>query len=404
LEELYYYTYDEESRYISHLKNELRKDGYIRDDKVIKTFALKKNFQDSKFYKETKIWYNNQIDNPNRKKKTLEDIKKDFFPPYEIKELEYKEQEMAFEKQQDLPRLNLQKKGSQKIFKKFKEIEKHIVQKAINIKAKQENSLFQFENLKEELEIESMEDLQNDKLADFNIEINVSKNKSYDDIDNSDKLDMVMKFLDSIFEELKNKIIPKIGSEFIAGDFNKFFSEPKIKTIEVDTDSERIAKELESEKWYVLDSFYGTSEEKELIKFIKETIGNLEQKYEEIYLLRNEEVYKIYDFEQGRGFHPDFILFLKTKDKKELKNGFKAELYYQIFIEPKGNDYIGDDGTFKTGKEGWKEQFLEEITKKYGFEKVIRAENPNYRLIGLPFFNKIHNSNFKKEYEQLINK
>jgi len=35
---------------------------------------------------------------------------------------------------------------------------------------------------------------------------------------------------------------------------------------------------------------------------------------------------------------------------------------------------------------------------------VIRAENPNYRLIGLPFFNKIHNSNFKKEYDQLLNK
>jgi type III restriction enzyme len=95
---------------------------------------------------------------------------------------------------------------------------------------------------------------------------------------------------------------------------------------------------------------------------------------------------------------------LKTKDIKELNNGFKAELYYQIFIEPKGNDYIGDDGTFKTGKEGWKEQFLEEITEKYGFDKVIRAENLNYRLIGLPFFNKIHISNFKKEYDQLLNK
>ena len=75
---MYYYTYDEESRYISHLKEELRKDGYIRDDKIIKTFALKKDFQDSKFYQKTKIWYNKQIDNPNRKKKTLEDIKKTF--------------------------------------------------------------------------------------------------------------------------------------------------------------------------------------------------------------------------------------------------------------------------------------------------------------------------------------
>jgi len=402
LEELFYYTYDEESRYISHLKEELRKDGYIRDDKIIKTFALKKDFQNSTFYKETKIWYNKQIDNPNRKKKTLDDIKKDFFVPYKIKGLEFNEQEIDFDNQEDLQRLNLSEKGLQTISLKFKTIEKHIFQKAINIKAKQENSLFQFEKLKEELEIESIEELQTDKLADFDVKIIVSKNTKYDDIESSDKLGLVMKFLDNIFAELKDKIAPKIGSKFIAGDFKKFFAEPKTKTIEADTDSERIAKELETENWYVLDSFHGTSEEKELIGFIKETISNLEQKYKEVYLLRNEEVYKIYDFEQGRGFQPDFILFLKTKDKKEVKNGFKAELYYQIFIEPKGNEYIGEDGTFKTGKEGWKEQFLEEISEKYGFEKVIKAENPNYRLVGLPFFNKDHNTNFKTEYELIV--
>jgi type III restriction enzyme len=401
LEELYYYTYDEESRYISHLKEELRKDGYIRDDKVIKTFALKKDFQDSKFYKETKVWYNKQIDNPNRKKKTLEDIKKDFFVPYKIKGLEFTEQEIDFEKQEDLQRLNLQEKGLQTISIKFENIEKYIVQKAINIKAKQENSLFQFEKLKEELEIESIEELQSEKLADFDVKIIVSKNTNYDDIENSDKLGVVIKFLDNIFAELKDKIAPKIGSEFISGDFKKFFAEPKTKTIEADTDSERIAKELETENWYVLDSFHGTSEEKELIGFIKETIGNLETKYKEIYLLRNEEVYKIFDFEQGRGFQPDFILFLKTKDKKKIGVA-ETELYYQIFIEPKGNEYIGDDGTFKTGKEGWKEQFLEEISEKYGFKKVIKAENPNYRLIGLPFFNKDHNTNFKTEYELIV--
>jgi type III restriction enzyme len=401
LEELYYYTYDEESRYISHLKEELRKDGYIRDDKVIKTFALKKDFQDSKFYQETKIWYNKQIDNPNRKKKTLEDIKKDFFVPYKIKGLEITEQEIDFEKQEDLQRLNLQEKGLQTISIKFKNIEKYIVQKAINIKAKQENSLFQFEKLKEELEIESIEELQSEKLADFDVKIIVSKNTKYENIENSDKLGVVIKFLDNIFAELKDKIAPKIGSEFISGDFKKFFTEPKTKTIEIDTDSERIAKDLENESWYVLDSFHGTSEEKELIGFIKETIGNLETKYKEIYLLRNEEVYKIFDFEQGRGFQPDFILFLKTKDKKKIGVA-ETELYYQIFIEPKGNEYIGDDGTFKTGKEGWKEQFLEEISEKYGFKKVIKAENPNYRLIGLPFFNKDHNTNFKTEYELMV--
>ncbi len=45
---------------------------------------------------------------------------------------------------------------------------------------------------------------------------------------------------------------------------------------------------------------YGTSEKKKLIKFIKKTIRNLENKYKEIYLLRNEEVYKIYDFNEKK--------------------------------------------------------------------------------------------------------
>ena len=401
LEELYYYTYDEESRYISHLKEELKKDGYISGNRTVKTFALKENFKEKEFYKSGKIWVNKQIDNPKRRKKTLEDIEKDFFVPYKIKGLEFTEQEIDFNKQEDLQRLNLPEKGLQTISIKFKDIEKHIVQKAINIKAQQENSLFQFERLKEELEIESMDELQTDKLANFDVQIIVSKNTNYDDIDNSDKLGLVVKFLDNVFVELKNKIAPKIGSEFIVKDFKKLFAEPKTKTIEEDAGSERIAKELETENWYVLDSFHGTDQEEDLIEFIKSTIGNLEKKYEDIYLLRNEEVYKIYDFEQGRGFQPDFILFLKTKDKYNFSvnaSEIKTQLYYQIFIEPKQKKYM-------TSKdEIWKERFLEEITEKYGFEKIIKAENPHYRLIGLPFFNNNQNGKFQKNYDKIFGK
>ena len=109
--------------------------------------------------------------------------------------------------------------------------------------------------------------------------------------------------------------------------------------------------------------------------------------------MRNEEVYKIFDFEQGRGFQPDFILFLKTKNKNKVGIA-ETELYYQIFIEPKGNNLLENDK--------WKEDFLSQISEKYGFGKVIKAENPNYRLIGLPFFNKNHNSSFKQEYELIV--
>ncbi len=143
-----------------------------------------------------------------------------------------------------------------------------------------------------------------------------------------------------------------------------------------------------------MDGFVGTSEEQGLVDFIEKTIKNLEAKYDEIYLLRNEEVYTIYDFKKGRGFCPDFILFLKNKKEDSL--------YYQIFIEPKGNQYIGNDGDFKSGKDGWKEIFLEQISQKYDLGKILKSENRNYRLIGLPFFNLNHNTNFKKSFEQSV--
>jgi len=80
----------------------------------------------------------------------------------------------------------------------------------------------------------------------------------------------------------------------------------------------------------------------------------------------------------------------------------KEGLYYQVFIEPKGNQFKDGDGGYKNSKEGWKQEFLEQISKKYGFNNVIKAENPKYRLIGLPFFNEDNNTNFKEEYETII--
>lgn len=61
LEELFYYTHDEQSRYITELKNELRKDGYLPekdDDKVLATFKLKSEFADNKDFRELLIWAN----------------------------------------------------------------------------------------------------------------------------------------------------------------------------------------------------------------------------------------------------------------------------------------------------------------------------------------------------------
>ena len=394
LEELFYYTYDEDSKYISHLKNELRKDGYIADKRVVKTFDLKPEFKDSDFYKTVLIWYNKQEDNPNRKKKDLNTIQKNFSFEYKIQGLEQKEDSKIFDTQEQQKQV-VQKFTTQTITKKCSDIEKHIFQKAIHIKAKADNSLFRFENLKRELDITSIDDLQSKILAGFKLKI--IADTDYEAIDNKEKLNIVLKFLDKVFAELKEHINPKIGSDFIAGDFETFFGKSKIKAIDTNNLNDAIAK---NNKWYVLDGFVGTSEEKALIDFIQNTIGNLQQKYNEIYLLKNEEVYKIYDFDKGRGFQPDFLLFLKTKEKKNIGTA-STEIYYQIFIESKGNQFKDAQGSFKNSKEGWKEDFLKEITKRYGFKNIIQAENKDYKLIGFPFYNKGNEPDFDKEFSKL---
>ena len=53
----------------------------------------------------------------------------------------------------------------------------------------------------------------------------------------------------------------------------------------------------------------------------------LRAKYKQIYLLRNEGFFAIYNFIDGRAFQPDFVLFLMEKNNEILT--------YQLFIEPK---------------------------------------------------------------------
>jgi type III restriction enzyme len=383
LEELYYYTYDEESRYISHLKNELRKDGYINDGKVVKKFALKKEFIKSKFYKETKILYNERIENPNRKKRTLDELKKNLVVNYLIRGIEISEQEIDFNDEKDIQKLNFREKGLETKIIEIKKFNRHIFQKALNIKAKSEGSLLRFKRLKEEIEIETMDELQTKFLSDFKVNI-IGKDVKFDEISNSEKLEMLLVFFDKFIFEIKEDSNPNKGTDFKLGNFNEFFSEEKEKSVVLNEKNKEIETRLSEEDWYVLDSFCGTGEERGLIFFIEETIGNLQKKYKEVYLLRNEEQYKIYDFQKGRGFQPDFILFLKENVK----------MYYQVFIEPKGDNLLDLDE--------WKNTFLKEITKKFGSKNLLKAENKDYILIGLPFFNEGNNEVFKKEYDKLI--
>ena len=45
-------------------------------------------------------------------------------------------------------------------------------------------------------------------------------------------------------------------------------------------------------------------------------MNDLQEKWSDIYLLRNEKAVKIYSFDEGRAFEPDFILLANIKSWK----------------------------------------------------------------------------------------
>lgn len=383
LEELYYHS-DSDHRYIDELKRELKKKGLIDDGRIEKRFNIKSDFAESSFFKNLTIWKNEQIENPERKQKTLDYLKNSLDLKFDLGSLEISEQEVEFNNEDfDRERLNINNANKQTHVVRIKDFEKHIFEKAVNIKSKKRNSLLRFESLQQEVNINSLEDFRVKLIGDLKIKV-ITIKSSFDDISNKEKLDILLKVLDMIFAELQQNINPHKGSEFKAYKFMDFFGEEVRKNVKKDDYSQILEDELKSQDWYVVDQFYGTSEEKGLIEFIKETIINLKSKYKEVYLLRNEEQYKIYDFHTGQGFQPDFLLLLKDKE----------DLYYQVFIEPKGDNLLQ--------KDEWKNQFLKEITEKYSNINLLKIQGQQYKLIGLPLFNQRNNDEFNNEYEKII--
>ena len=121
----------------------------------------------------------------------------------------------------------------------------------------------------------------------------------------------------------------------------------KDKTLQLADDSPR-AKEMRNfdfsnYDWFAQNEIWGTSEEESFLKFIDEIVIKLQKQYQEVALLRNEQFFKIYNFEDGQPFSPDFVLFLKEKKSKK-------EIVYQVFIEPKGDGSLDEDNRFEKSK------------------------------------------------------
>ena len=389
LEEFFFHS-DNNEKYLSDLKNELKRQELLPEqDKILKKYELKQSFiaDNKEFYTKMKLYYNNQLVNPNKRKSKLDEIKPTFDFEYKIDIFRINETTVNLEDKEDITRFKQGTSDSKTLKSELKNFEKHIIWKAINIVATKSNSIFRFNKLREELRINSMDEILEDNLlGEFPIRLIVPKTVNHlSDISNLEQLNALIRFFEKIAFEIQAISNPYIGSEFELKPFAEMDVWYKEKSIIDEPENVDLENELKDKDWYIYNGFSGTSEERNLISFLKDTMGNFENKYEKVFLLRNEEVYKIYDFEKGRGFQPDFLLFLKSP---------KKELYYQVFIEPKGGDRISNDDS------KWKEEFLKQISIKYGVSKILKKENKDYVLFGLPLYNNQNDLNFKKSINE----
>ena len=377
LEELYYHT-KEDSRYISELKKALIETGIYEDEDnfVEKELKLKDSFKKTDFYKNAHVIYNLKVRKDHSKVKSLADLKVrktdiDFTlssgrgaVTNVWEETEMTSSETSLNERKEI---------------KISEMPNHVVHYALTT-----NPFFYFDNISKFCpSIKSSDEFisKDEYLGGFGIIFKGDKTHC-DNITNADYLQALKVLLKSIETEIKQNDSEFEGSEYYNNRIENIF---KDKTLHINKEAERATGQeefLADKDWYAYNANFGTTEEKKFVEMFAARFDKIKNKFSDIYLIRNEQVLKIYN-ELGQAFEPDFVLFCKQKSGKEN--------VLQIFIEPKGEHL--------KGKDKWKEDFLKQIRDK---NEVIKIGTDHYQITGVPFYNYSNENELAKELESVL--
>lgn len=371
-EELYYHSaYN--PRYIQELNTALEEIGIKAKQSIERPMKLKPDFKQTSFYKAGFIFLNEQ------QKYNREDVfslKSTIIEQTHKISLKtgYTKSSVAFGKTETASADRKEKEY------KLSDFGEHIIRKAIN-----RLEFYQFSNLKKLLpNLNSISEFitSTDYLGKIKLDVS-GLPEQISNLTPKEKLEASVRVLEDISSVLASDKIEYKGSK----EFKPYMVKDKFKdkvlnfTVNESEDKEygksminptetSYHLDLSKRDWYVFEDCFGTSEEKLLIKFIDKAYEKLKPKFEEVYLVRNERHFKIYNFEDGRPTEPDFVLFLVNHNPEE-------SLHYQIFIEPKGGHLIKQDE--------WKENFLKQLRAEHSLEQLWKGKN--YIIWGMPFFN-----------------
>jgi type III restriction enzyme len=379
LEELYYHT-KEDSRYISELKKALVDSGIYEDDAnlVQLNLFLKPEFKKTDFYRDGHVFFNKKVP------KSFENIKS--FADLGVKKTNYRHtlssgvgrQSLAIGFELESPISDFEVVKSKDV--KLTEIPKNTIRFALS-----QNPFFYFNSLSHYFP--SVGSLSNfidskDFLAGLEITFNGTANR-LKEISHFDYLQALNGLLQSIEADIKGNSTEYEGSDYIKEPIYKVFKDKEIKVQKGSPREDGQESLVANEPWYVYNANYGTSEEKKFVELFSRRFEGLNQKFENIYLIRNEREIKIFD-KLGRAFEPDFLLFCKQRDGEQMT--------FQVFIEPKGEHLKGHNK--------WKEDFLKEIRTE---QKTIKIHTDTYLITAVPFYNYNNENEFKTTLENTLN-
>jgi type III restriction enzyme len=396
IETLHYHCF-KEPHYIQEIKSALTEIGIIPEKVVQRELFVKEEVR--KRWQDDVIFINKRIPNPKTDIKSFKDAKIKLIYSFQLNTGEIR-QELLLENNQ----INNETHVNRQRFteKLIDIIDENIIRNAID-----RLEFYRFNNLKKNYpHLKSIKEfiISPQYLGGIEVEVLAPQNKISNDgkklnIDYYDKLKISLYVLAEIEKQTKLNV-----SEFKGSD--EFDSRPlwevfRKKTLKIDKE-ELERKELQTiylhdANWfaqvYIGENketafYYGTKEEQSFLNFFSKFVQELQAKYQDIVLLRNEKFFQIFDFDEGRPFEPDFVLLLK-------RSGTKFTIY-QIFIEPKGEIFAK--------AEPWKEEFLVQIQKRAKIQEdlIIKMENKDFRLIGLPFYSEGLEKKFEDELRNIL--
>lgn len=378
LEQLYYHC-AHNPKYIQEIKAALRQTGILADSTKPVEMKVKDSFKKSDFFKKQVIFVNKKITNTRENIDSLGDYldQKLFTCPQRVTGRTRVESIFDDGDGQD--------SAAEKIVSetlKLNTFPKPVLERAID-----SLGFFRFEKIKQFFpKLEAMKYFM--EMEEFLASVDVQVRGASSLIKNlppAEMLDIALFVLGEIENKIKAASYDYNGSkEFYPKPISEIVQDKTLKiSIDENSDQEfgRLWKEskiaglqhidLFTQKWFVYEDNCGTSEEKNLIRYISENSERIEKHYEEFYLIRNDKAVTLYNFEDGRAFEPDFILCAK-------KHGEDSSTIYQVFIEPKGGHLMDTDT--------WKQDFLLAI-EGHAKTAVSKIQGRTYLLRGLPFYN-----------------